>query len=143
MTEITCSGALFYSKESKKILLLQKRSGKHQNSWGLVGGTNLKNESVWQGLQREVKEEIGNFPNVLKTIPLETFISSDEKFNFHTYLCVVEKEFIPVLSNEHKGWAWCEINSCPRPLHQGLKRSFTSKIIINKLQTVFDVIEFI
>lgn len=143
MTEIICSGALFYAKETKRILLLQKSNGKHKNTWGLVGGTNLKNESAWQGLQREIKEELGSIPAILKTIPLESFISSDEKFNFHTYLCVIEKEFIPLLSDEHKGWSWCEINSCPKPLHQGLKRSFTSKITINKLQTVFDVIDLI
>lgn len=143
MTEIICSGALFYAKKTKRILLLQKNTGKHRNTWGLVGGTNLKNESVWHGLQREIAEEIGEVPDVLKTVPLESFISSDEKFNFHTYLCVVEDEFVPILSEEHKGWAWSEISSCPKPLHQGLKRSFTSKITINKLQTVFDVIDLI
>jgi 8-oxo-dGTP pyrophosphatase MutT (NUDIX family) len=143
MTEIVCSGALFYSKLTKRILLLQKAEGKNRGTWGLVGGTNLKDENPWQGLQREIKEELGFLPNVIKTIPLETFISSDEKFNFHTYLCVVDNEFLPLLSSEHKGWAWSEIRDCPKPLHQGLRRSFSTKIIVNKLETVFEVIELI
>ena len=143
MTEIVCSGALFYSKQTKRIFLLQKAYGKNQGTWGLVGGTNLRDESAWQGLQREIEEEIGFLPSILKTVPLETFISSDEKFNFHTYLCVVEEEFIPTLSNEHKGWAWSTIQHAPRPLHQGLKRSFSTKIIVNKLQTVFEVMDLI
>jgi 8-oxo-dGTP pyrophosphatase MutT (NUDIX family) len=143
MTEIVCSGALFYAKQTKRIFLLQKAEGKNRGTWGLVGGTNLKDESAWQGLQREIEEEIGFLPTILKTIPLETFISSDEKFNFHTYLCVVEKEFLPILSSEHKGWAWGGMQDAPKPLHQGLRRTFSSKIIINKLQTVFDVIDLI
>ena len=143
MTEIVCSGALFYSKQTKRIFLLQKAEGKNRGTWGLVGGTNFREESAWQGLQREIEEEIGFLPNIIKTIPLETFISSDEKFNFHTFLCVVEDEFLPTLSHEHKGWAWSEIRETPKPLHQGLRRSLSTKIIVNKLQTVFEVMDLI
>ena len=38
--KIVCSGALFYARNTKRFLLLQKANGKHQGSWGLVGGTN-------------------------------------------------------------------------------------------------------
>ncbi len=103
--KIVCSGALFYAKSTRRILLLQKATGKHAGTWGLVGGTNFQNENPWQGLQREVQEEIGSIPNILKTIPLETFVSNDKVFNFHTYLCVVSDEFLPVLSDEHSAWA--------------------------------------
>lgn len=124
-------------------MLLQKAHGKHTGSWGLVGGTNLQNENPWQGLQREVQEEIGQFPDVVKTIPLETFVSNDTVFNFHTYLCVVEEEFIPVLSVEHCAYAWANIDYAPKPLHQGLRNSFSNKIIRTKLQTVFDIVDLI
>jgi 8-oxo-dGTP pyrophosphatase MutT (NUDIX family) len=136
-------GALFYAKSSHRFLLIQKATGKHQGSWGLVGGTNLIGENPWQGLQREVIEEIGCFPDVLKTIPLETFVSNDKVFNFHTYLCVVDHEFIPLLSPEHIAWAWCSIDYAPKPLHQGLKNSFSNKIMRTKLQTIFDIIDLI
>jgi ADP-ribose pyrophosphatase YjhB (NUDIX family) len=138
---ITCSGAIFYAKSTKKILLLQKAQGKHMAHWGLVGGTNIEGENPWQGLQREVVEEIGFFPEVLKTIPIETFVSNDTVFNFHTYLCVIENEFIPTLSDEHCGWAWATIDHAPKPLHQGLRNSFSSKIIRAKIQTILDIIE--
>ena len=101
---IVCSGALFYAKSTKRFLLLQKAHGKHLGTWGLVGGTNLQNENPWQGLQREIVEEIGAIPKILKTIPIETFVSNDTVFNFHTFLCVIEDEFVPVLSLEHVGW---------------------------------------
>ena len=141
--KIVCSGALFYAKSTRRFLLLQKSNGKHQGTWGLVGGTNLQNENPWQGLQREVQEEIGSFPNIIKTIPLETFVSNDRVFNFHTYLCVVPDEFIPTLSTEHISWAWANIDSPPKPLHQGLKNSFSNKVIRSKLETIFEIINFI
>ena len=95
---IVCSGALFYAKSTRRFLLLQKATGKHEGTWGLVGGTNIIGETPWQGLQREITEEISSHPKIIKTIPLETFVSNDRVFNFHTYLCVVDIEFVPVLT---------------------------------------------
>lgn len=140
---IVCSGALFYAKSTGRFLLLQKAEGKHAGTWGLVGGTNIEGETAWQGLQREISEEIGAVPTVLKTIPLETFVSNDTVFNFHTYLCVIAEEFVPVLSREHSGWAWATVDQAPKPLHQGLRSSFSNKTIRTKLQTVFDIIDLI
>lgn len=140
---IVCSGALFYAKSSKRILLLQKSAGRHAGTWGLVGGTTDLGESAWQGLQREISEEIGHPPEIIKTVPLETFVSNDTVFNFHTYLCVVNNEFVPILSAEHSGWAWSNIDSAPKPLHQGLRSSFGNRAVRNKLQTVFDVMDVI
>lgn len=140
---IVCSGALFYAKSTRRFLLLQKAHGKHEGTWGLVGGTNISGETPWQGLQREITEEIGVLPTILKTIPLETFVSNDRVFNFHTYMCVIGEEFVPILSDEHQGWAWATIDRAPKPLHQGLRNSFGSKIIRTKLQTVFDLVDLI
>ena len=141
--QIVCSGALFYAKSTRRFLLLQKSHGKHSGTWGLVGGTNNEGETAWQGLQREIQEEIGPAPCILKTIPIETFVSNDKIFNFHTYLCVIENEFVPILSSEHNGWAWATIDSAPKPLHQGLRSSFSNKTIRTKLQTVFDIVDLI
>jgi 8-oxo-dGTP pyrophosphatase MutT (NUDIX family) len=140
---IVCSGALFYSKTTKRFLLLQKSTGKHQGTWGLVGGTSEPTETPWEALQREIKEEIRDVPTIIKTIPLETFISNDGVFNFHTYLCIVTTEFIPTLSNEHCGWGWTTLDNAPKPLHQGLKTSFNNRIVRAKLQTIFDIAELI
>ena len=141
--QIVCSGALFYAKSTRRFLLLQKATGKHRGTWGLVGGTNVEGETAWQGLQREIAEEVGNIPAIKKTIPLETFVSNDSVFNFHTYLCVIDNEFIPTLSSEHQGWAWCTVDGAPKPLHQGLRSSFSNKTIRTKLQTIFDIVDLI
>jgi 8-oxo-dGTP pyrophosphatase MutT (NUDIX family) len=123
--------------------LIQKSEGKHAGRWGLVGGTNHSNESAWQGLQREIEEELGSMPNIKKTIPLERFVSNDSLFNFHTYFCVVEAEFIPVLSNEHIAWGWFNLESLPKPVHKGLDLSLRNKIIQNKIQTIHEIADLL
>ena len=108
-----------------------------------MGGTNGKNELPWPALEREIKEEIGNLPNITKTIPLETFVSTDEKFSFHTYLVVVKEEFIPHLNNEHDGYAWVTFGKWPKPLHMGLRNTLQSKTNQTKFETVFNLIQYL
>jgi 8-oxo-dGTP pyrophosphatase MutT (NUDIX family) len=137
------SGALFLSQDTRRFLLVQKAAGKKEGIWGLVGGKAEAGESVWQALQREVVEEIGSMPEIVKALPLETFVSDDTHFDFQTYICIVRQEFIPKLSDEHKGWAWCEIESWPKPTHQGIRNTFTNKAIRAKIQTVFEFLDII
>jgi 8-oxo-dGTP pyrophosphatase MutT (NUDIX family) len=141
LMEVDCSGALICSRNSHRFLLLQKREGKHAGRWGLVGGTNHSNESAWQGLCREIEEELGAMPDIKKTIPLEKFVSNDSLFKFHTYFCVVDSEFIPKLSNEHVAWGWFDLDCLPKPVHKGLDLSLRNRIIQTKIQTVIDIID--
>lgn len=143
MKNIVCSGALFYTLKSNRFLLLHRCKSRQNNVWGLVGGTTEDLETPWEGLQREIEEEIGFMPDVKKAIPLETFISNDEHFKFHTYLCVVSEEFIPELNNEHDGYAWVSFDKWPKPLHQGLNNTLKSKTNQQKLQTVFELIKLL
>jgi 8-oxo-dGTP pyrophosphatase MutT (NUDIX family) len=141
--KIVCSGALFYAKSTNRFLFLQKSFGRNAGTWGLVGGTTEQGETAWQGLQREIIEEIGHCPTIIKTIPLESFVSNDEVFNFFTYLCLIDDEFIPSLSGEHDGWCWATMGTPPKPLHPGLKSSFSNKIIKTKIQTIIDLLKII
>ena len=111
--------------------------------WGLVGGTNEGAETPWEGLKREIDEEIGEVSNIKKTIPLETFISSDNHFSFHTYLCVIDNEFIPKLNDEHNGYAWVTFGAWPKPLHNGLNNTLRSKTNQKKLDTVIKLVDMI
>ena len=140
---ITCSGALFYTLKTNRFLFLHRTSGKRNNMWGLVGGQNEGSETPWEGLRREIEEEIGFLPEIKKTLPLESFISQDNKFLFHTYLCVVQEEFIPTLNNEHDGYAWCSFTKWPKPLHHGLRNTLQSKVNLSKLETVFQIINLL
>ena len=66
---IECSCAIICAKNTSRILLLQKTEGKHAGRWVLPGGTNLENETAYQGLQRELIEELGHLPDFQKVIP--------------------------------------------------------------------------
>lgn len=143
MKKIICSGALFYTLDTNRFLLLHRVQSKQNNVWGLVGGTNEETETPWEALKREIQEEIGTIPAIEKTIPLETFVSNDSHFEFHTYLCVVNKEFIPVLNEEHSGYAWVSFNNWPKPLHKGLLSTLRNKNNLQKLETIFKLVEFI
>lgn len=138
---IACSGALICARNTNRVLLLQKREGKHSGRWGLVGGTNELHETPWQGFQREVEEEIGFIPEIIKTFPLEKFVSADERFNFTTYFCIVNNEFVPQLSVEHIAWGWFDLNNLPKPIHHGFNLSIQSKIIKSKVETIFNNID--
>ena len=143
MSKIICSGALFYTLDTNRFLFLHRIQSKNKNVWGLVGGKNEKEETPWEGLQREISEEIGDVPNIVKLIPLETFVSNDDTFNFQTYLCVIKEEFIPKLNDEHDGYAWATFSKWPKPLHNGLANTLRSKTNQQKLQTIFELIKFI
>ena len=106
----------------------------------MVGGKSVATETPWQGLQREIVEEVGHQPTIQKTIPLELFVSQDTRFKFHTFVCVVEQEFTPRLNAEHSGYAWVSMNTWPLPLHDGVRKTLQSKAIKNKLQTILDLI---
>lgn len=140
---IICSGALFYTLSTNRFLFLHRANGKRNNVWGLVGGTNEGSETPWEGLKREIQEEIGFIPDIKKTLPLESFISTDEKFYFHTYLCIIKEEFVPVLNSEHDGYAWCSFTKWPKPLHNGLRNTLQSKVNLRKLETVFQTINLL
>ena len=137
---IVCSGALFYARNTKRFLFLERTKTKTAGQWGLVGGMAEGNETPWKALEREIGEEVGKTPPIKKVIPLEMFTSNDSKFFFHTYLAIVENEFIPTLNDEHSGYAWTNVNCWPKPLHVGLRNTLQNKSIKDKLQTVLDII---
>ena len=137
---IICSGALFYSTSTKRFLFLQRTAEKTQGLWGLVGGRMRYTESAFDGLKREIEEEVNSTPAFKKVIPLELFTSNDQKFFFHTYLIAIESEFIPKLNDEHSGYCWCNFECWPKNLHAGLRNTLNNKAIKGKLQTILDLI---
>ncbi len=73
MANIICSGALFYAKNTKRFMLVQRANKKHHGQWGIVGGKVEGKELPIEALNREIKEEVGNTPAIKKFIPLEMF----------------------------------------------------------------------
>jgi 8-oxo-dGTP pyrophosphatase MutT (NUDIX family) len=134
-------GALLLANDTKRLMFLLRDNDTHSNTWGLVGGKVEANETVMQALDREIMEEVGRSLSINKTIPLELFRSDDGNFEYHTFICLIDEEFIPKLSDEHKGYCWCDVDSFPKPLHPGLYSSLNNYDIQQKLMTVKDILE--
>jgi 8-oxo-dGTP pyrophosphatase MutT (NUDIX family) len=141
LNQIICSGGLFLAKDTKRLLLLLRSQGKTAGTWGLVGGKKEPADlTPYDALTREISEEVGTTPKIKKVVPLELFTSNDQNFHYNTYVLIVDKEFTPVLNEEHEGYAWVKYSSWPKPLHQGVKNSFINKTIKTKIEVLLDLI---
>ena len=139
--QIICSGGLFLARDTKRFLLLLRTQGKTAGTWGLVGGRKEPSDAtVVEALTREISEEVGKTPVIKKIVPLELFTSNDQNFQYNTYVLMIDREFIPTLNEEHSGYAWCSFDNWPKPLHQGVKNSFTSKVIRAKIELLLELI---
>ena len=132
-------GALFLSKTTGRYLFVLRNGAKYDSMWAFVGGKVESKETEYTALQREIVEEIGFMPLVLKTLPVEKFTNSKNNFSYSTYVCIVEEEFVPKLNNEHKGYAWSKLVSWPKPLHPGVFTTFQIDEIVNKIKTIEDI----
>jgi 8-oxo-dGTP pyrophosphatase MutT (NUDIX family) len=135
-----CSGALFFAVDTGRFLFLHRACGKKSRVWGIVGGKLEEQETAFESLQREIQEEIGTV-SIVKTIPLESYRAENQNFEFHTYVCVVDSEFIPVLNKEHDGYSWVAYSQWPMPLHWGVKRTLQKKTNRLKIETVIELLK--
>jgi len=126
----TSAGIFFYSNVTKRFLYLLRNDSKNF-SWSIPGGKLEKDESLLEGLERECIEEIGYFPINAKLIPIQKFVN--QTFTYHTFFCNVDSEFIPLLNNEHCGYAWVGDGQYPRPLHPGLFSTVNIDVVQEKL----------
>jgi 8-oxo-dGTP pyrophosphatase MutT (NUDIX family) len=141
LAQVVCSGGIFLAKDTKRFLLLSRTQGRTAGTWGFVGGKKEPSDiTPFDALKREIEEEVGKTPAIKKVIPLELFVSNDLNFQYNTYVLLVEKEFVPTLNEEHAGYAWCNYDCWPKPLHQGVKTSFNNKIIRAKLELLLDLL---
>jgi len=142
INQIVCSGGLFLAKDTGRFLLLLRTQGKTAGTWGLVGGKKEPGDTTpIDILNREIAEEIGATPAIEKIVPLELFTSTDENFQYNTYVLIVDQEFIPTLNAEHASYAWCSLNAWPKPLHQGVKNSLNNRVVKAKLELLLDLLD--
>ena len=140
-SNLKACGAIIYATSTNRVLFLLRNTERYNDTWGLAGGKVEGEETIIEALRRELLEEIDFDLINTKLIPLELFTSRDNKFQYHTFVCIVDEEFIPNLNDEHKGYCWCNINNYPKPLHPGLWSSWSNKEIKRKLKTLQDVLK--
>jgi 8-oxo-dGTP pyrophosphatase MutT (NUDIX family) len=130
----TSGGIFFYSKKTDRYLYLLRTDAKNPINWGIPGGKIESDETLLEGLARECEEEIGYFPKKAKLIPIQKFVN--HSFTYHTFFCAVTNEFIPILNDEHCGYAWVGEGQYPKPLHPGLFSTVNFDIVQEKLNTL-------
>jgi 8-oxo-dGTP pyrophosphatase MutT (NUDIX family) len=133
-------GVIFCSNDTRRHLFLL-RSGRSIGEWGLPGGKVERGETLKEALRRECLEEINYWPDSAKLFPIEQFTSGDNNFIYHTFYCIVDREFTPILNHEHIGYSWINGNVYPKPLHRGLFNTLSYDIIKQKIQIIHDALK--
>jgi 8-oxo-dGTP pyrophosphatase MutT (NUDIX family) len=129
-------GVWFYTVDTHRYLYLMRNDPKHPGSWGLPGGRVESGETLLAAMNRECEEELGFVPDHLRMIPLEKFTTADSGFEYHTFFCVVDREFQPTLNHEHNGYAWIDSGIWPRPMHPGLWSTVNFEAVQNKILVI-------
>ncbi len=124
----TGAGVFFYCRSTARYLYLL-RSESH--NWSIPGGKLEADETLLEGITRECLEEIAYWPLSAKLIPIQKFVNHN--FTYHTFFCEVDGEFVPVLNDEHCGWAWVGQDQYPKPLHPGLFNTVNIDVVREKL----------
>ena len=140
MKQVTGAGGILCCRETKRFLFLLRNDKKYKNRWGFAGGKVENDETTINGLKREIFEEVGHLPDIEKIIPIELFTSEDGHFFYHTFILIVDKEFIPVLNGEHCGFAWVTMAGWPGPLHPGVFSTLKLDSIKDKIRTIVETI---
>ena len=129
-------GVWFYCARTKRYLYLLRNDTKYPDTWGLTGGKVEPGENLLVAVERECSEELGSVPDYERLIPIEKFTSPDGVFEYHTFWCRVDYEFVPELYHEHTGYAWIESGRWPRPLHPGLWNTVNLDAVQQKIRQV-------
>lgn len=129
-------GVWFRASSTGRYLYLLRNDPKHPGTWGLPGGKIEEGETLLGGMERECIEELGSMPDYRRLMPLEKFTSADGAFEYHTWVCVVDAEFTPILNHEHIGYAWIDSGVWPRPMHPGLWNTVNIEAIQDKITVV-------
>ena len=127
------AGIFFYSKSTQRYLYLLRNENKNP-TWSIPGGKIEKNETLLSGLKRECQEEIAYWDDDFKLVPIQKFVNNT--FAYHTFFCEVEKEFMPILNDEHSGYAWVGSDKYPKPLHPGLFSTINIDNVVEKLASL-------
>jgi 8-oxo-dGTP pyrophosphatase MutT (NUDIX family) len=135
-SSVKAVGVWFYAINTRRYLYLMRSDPKHPGSWGLPGGRVESGETLLAAMNRECREEMGFVPDYFRILPLEKFTTIDLGFEYHTFFCIVDSEFQPILNDEHLGYAWIDSGTWPKPMHPGLWSTVNFEAVQNKILTI-------
>tara|TARA_R110001592_G_scaffold228242_4_gene484698 strand:+ start:2635 stop:3135 length:501 start_codon:yes stop_codon:yes gene_type:complete len=133
-------GTIFLALDTERVLLQFRNSDKrHKHTWGFWGGLVEAGESPYEALTRELDEELGFVPDINKLNPIDVYQSKDKNFMYYSFVAVIEHEFMPNLNGESCGYAWVDIGTWPKPLHEGARVTLNYNKGNDKLKTILDL----
>ena len=71
-----------------------------------------------------------------RIVPIELYLSEDRGFEYGTYVCLVDEEF---LTEARPSIAWCSLDALPKQLHNGLKATLNNQLIKTKIDTILEL----
>jgi hypothetical protein len=71
-----------------------------------------------------------------KVLPIELYLSEDRGFEYGTYVCLVDKEFLTVAVDTV---AWSSLHKLPKHLHTGLSATLNNQLIQTKIDTILEL----
>jgi hypothetical protein len=118
------AGLLFLAKDTKRTLLILEDS-----KWTVP--TFPRSNSLLEDVDPLMKDF-----STGKILPIELYLSEDRGFEYGTYVCLVDQEF---LTTKAASIAWCSLDYLPKNLHNGLKATLNNSIIQSKISTILEL----
>lgn len=111
------AGVLIKCSKTNRFLLLERNDGKKNERWSMITGGVDKGETIIEGLKREVNEEIGINPELIKYKFIKVIPMPKKNKTLHYYQGLTSTEFKPILNKEHHDWGWFSVDELPSPLY--------------------------
>lgn len=118
------AGLLFLAKSTDRILLI------HEDQRWTVPTFSRKSS-----LLEDAKTLLDSYSQG-KILPIELYLSEDKGFEYGTYVCLVNEEF---LTNKVKTICWASLSDLPKNLHVGLKNTLNNSMIKTKIETILEL----
>jgi len=124
------AGVMIKCTDTGKIFLaLRSKGGENGETWNIIaGGIEESDDSVLDGLKREIGEELQINPDLIDYKFVKKEPVEGKNVDFHYYEGTVDKEFTPTLDHENLDWGWYDKDELPSPLYPNLK-SKINKVI--------------
>lgn len=118
------AGLLFLCKATRRILLI------HENQKWTVPTFSREGTLLEDASDLLKKYSTG------RIVPIELYLSEDRGFEYGTYICMVQQEFLTTIAPTI---AWCSLDDLPKNLHVGLKMTLNNQVIKTKIETVLEL----
>ena len=130
------AGILIISKDTKRILVAHRSEDVNEpDTWGVFGGAVNDPSNMKKAALRELEEET-EYDGPIELIP--AYIFKAKTFEYHNYIGIVPKEFIPELDWENQGYKWLTLDELMElePKHFGLVKLLNDRESVEKIKSL-------